>query len=95
MLSILIPTYNQDITKLATELHRQAMEQHVDFEVIVMEDGSSMFVEENKISTEEIQELIRQVESRKSTPNEQLPVVPDQINPEFKPAVFDFQRLDA
>lgn len=30
----------------------------------------SMFVEEQKISTEEIHELIRQVESRKNTPNE-------------------------
>jgi len=30
----------------------------------------SMFVEEQKISTEEIQELIRQVESRKNTKNE-------------------------
>ena len=30
----------------------------------------SMFVEEQKISTEEIQELIRQVESRKKTENE-------------------------
>ena len=29
----------------------------------------SMFVEENKISTEEIQELIRQVESRKNNKN--------------------------
>jgi predicted transcriptional regulator len=30
----------------------------------------SMFVEEQKITTEEIQELIRQVESRKNTQNE-------------------------
>jgi len=30
----------------------------------------SMFVEEQKITTEEIQELIRQVESRKNTENE-------------------------
>jgi len=30
----------------------------------------SMFVDEQKISTEEIQELIRQVESRKNTKNE-------------------------
>lgn len=30
----------------------------------------SMFVEEQKITTEEIQELIRQVESRKNTKNE-------------------------
>jgi hypothetical protein len=29
-----------------------------------------MFVEEQKITTEEIQELIRQVESRKNTKNE-------------------------
>lgn len=48
MLSILIPTYNYDITRLATELHRQATEQYIDFEIIVMEDGSTKFVEENK-----------------------------------------------
>lgn len=48
MLSILIPTYNQDITGLAAELHRQAMEQYVDFELLVMEDGSTLSVEENK-----------------------------------------------
>ena len=47
MLSILIPTYNQDVTRLTTELHRQAMEQYVDFEVVVMEDGSSIFVDLN------------------------------------------------
>jgi glycosyltransferase involved in cell wall biosynthesis len=48
MLSILIPTYNQDITRLAAELHRQAMEQYVEFEMLVMEDGSTTALELNQ-----------------------------------------------
>jgi len=49
MLSILIPTYNQNISKLVTELHQQAMEQFVDFEIIVMEDGSDKEIEINRL----------------------------------------------
>ena len=49
MLSILIPTYNFNITRLATELHRQAMDQSIDFEIIVMEDGSEKWVKENEL----------------------------------------------
>jgi glycosyltransferase involved in cell wall biosynthesis len=49
MLSILIPTYNQDVTALVSELHRQAMEQYVDFEIIVAEDGSDKFQDKNKM----------------------------------------------
>jgi glycosyltransferase involved in cell wall biosynthesis len=48
MLSILLPTYNYNITKLATDLHQQALDQYVDFEIIVMEDGSTLFKDENK-----------------------------------------------
>lgn len=48
MLSILIPTYNQNVTALVAELHRQVMEQYVDFEIIVAEDGSEKFIDENK-----------------------------------------------
>jgi glycosyltransferase involved in cell wall biosynthesis len=48
MLSILLPTYNYNITKLAADLHQQAVEQQVDFEIIVMEDGSTLFKDENK-----------------------------------------------
>jgi glycosyltransferase involved in cell wall biosynthesis len=48
MISILIPTYNQDITQLVTALHHQAIEQYVDFEIIVMEDGSKQFINSNK-----------------------------------------------
>ncbi|MEI8087078.1 MAG: glycosyltransferase [Paludibacter sp.] len=46
-LSILIPTYNYNITHLVADLHHQAMEAYIDFEIIVMEDGSKMHVQEN------------------------------------------------
>jgi len=49
MLSILIPTYNFNITRLATELHRQAMDQSIDFEIIVMDDDSEKWVKENEL----------------------------------------------
>jgi len=48
MLSILIPAYNYNITRLVADLHQQALETYVDFEIIVMEDGSTFFVKENK-----------------------------------------------
>jgi len=48
MLSILIPTYNYNITRLVADLHQQAVDTYVDFEIIVMEDGSTLYVEENK-----------------------------------------------
>ena len=48
MISILIPTYNYNITRLVTDLHQQAVDTCVDFEIIVMEDGSTRFVEKNK-----------------------------------------------
>jgi len=48
MLSILIPTYNYNIIKLVAELHHQAMDACVDFEIVVMDDGSVKFKSENK-----------------------------------------------
>lgn len=48
MLSILIPTYNYDITRLVSELHQQAIEQFIEFEIIVMEDGSEEQTEVNR-----------------------------------------------
>ncbi len=48
MLSILIPTYNYNITLLVNELHRQASGTYIDFEILVMEDGSTLFLDENK-----------------------------------------------
>jgi glycosyltransferase involved in cell wall biosynthesis len=48
MISILIPTYNYNITRLVADLHQQALETYVDFEIIVIEDGSTLYVEGNK-----------------------------------------------
>ena len=48
MISILIPTYNYNITRLVVDLHQQALDTYVDFEIIVIEDGSTLFVEDNK-----------------------------------------------
>lgn len=48
MLSILIPTYNYNITRLVNDLHQQAMVLSVDFEIIILEDGSTKLLEENK-----------------------------------------------
>ena len=52
MLSILIPTYNFNITQLVSDLHQQALNSYTDFELIVMEDGSNLFVEENSFINE-------------------------------------------
>ncbi|MGB6269438.1 MAG: glycosyltransferase family 2 protein [Olleya sp.] len=41
MLSILIPTYNYDVTKLVTSLHKQLIISKIDFEIIVFDDGSN------------------------------------------------------
>lgn len=48
MLSILIPTYNYDITRLVTDLHQQATDLEIVFEIIVMEDGSEKYITENQ-----------------------------------------------
>lgn len=47
MLSVLIPTYNYEIRPLVESLHHQAVEQGLDFEIIVIEDGSTRCVEAN------------------------------------------------
>lgn len=54
MLSILIPAYNYDINRLVHDLHEQAICLQIDFEIIVMEDGSERFVEQNQKITEKL-----------------------------------------
>lgn len=48
MLSILIPVFNYSVSRLVGELHRQALQLFIDFEIIVMEDGSNEYLEENR-----------------------------------------------
>src|ERR1035437_2235981 len=52
MLSILIPTYNYNITRLVADLHQQAVDTDVVFEIIVIEDGSTLYVKENNAINE-------------------------------------------
>lgn len=48
MLSILIPTYNYDCTLLVKDLHKQAIECKIPFEIIVAEDGSLFHKQTNR-----------------------------------------------
>lgn len=41
MLSVLIPVYNWDVSKLVGELHRQCVEQQIYFEILVVDDCST------------------------------------------------------
>lgn len=41
MLSILIPTYNYNITNLVQALHKQSEKQQINYEIIVMDDSSA------------------------------------------------------
>ena len=53
MLSILIPTYNYDITKLVKEINDQLRLQNIDFEILCYDDNSTNLdlVEKNKSIT--------------------------------------------
>jgi len=48
MLSILIPTYNYNISDLVREIHEQATKSKIKFEIICFDDNSREFTHENK-----------------------------------------------
>ncbi len=50
MLSILIPTYNYNIVALVSEIHRQISNTEIPFEIICLDDASTVFVAENLTS---------------------------------------------
>src|SRR5690554_7739581 len=47
MLSILIPTYNYNVFPLVQEVFRQCVKENIMFEIIVLDDSSQNFHEEN------------------------------------------------
>lgn len=47
MLSILIPTYNYNVVPLVLELQKQCLEYKIHFEIIVFDDGSNRYIEDN------------------------------------------------
>ena len=48
MLSVLIPIYNYDCRRLINSLSAQAENLDVDYEILAFDDGSSLFLEENR-----------------------------------------------
>ena len=46
--SVCIPVYNTDVRKLVLELHRQASSMNCPFEILLIDDGSTVFKEENR-----------------------------------------------
>ncbi|WP_417366472.1 glycosyltransferase family 2 protein [Flavobacterium beibuense] len=53
MLSILIPVYNYDISRLLQKIHAEAVSLSIPFEIVVTDDGSEKsFLEKNKAQAE-------------------------------------------
>lgn len=50
MLSILIPVYNYSIFTLVETLHREASLLNIPFEILVQDDASTKYIEENKLT---------------------------------------------
>ena len=48
MLSVLIPTYNFDVSTLVTTIHSQLTKSAIAFEIIVLEDGSKTSINSNR-----------------------------------------------
>lgn len=48
MLSVLIPTYNYNVFPLVLELQKQCLECEINFEILVFDDGSKLFLDENQ-----------------------------------------------
>lgn len=48
MLSVLIPTYNYNVVPLVLELQKQCLECNIIFEILVFDDGSKLFLDENQ-----------------------------------------------
>lgn len=51
MLSILIPVYNYDVRPLVFELHKQCTASTIEFEIVVQDDASEIFINENNSIT--------------------------------------------
>jgi glycosyltransferase involved in cell wall biosynthesis len=54
MISILIPTYNYNISSLVSEIHKQATTANIPFEIICFDDKSEKYVLENKTTIDSL-----------------------------------------
>lgn len=58
MLSILIPTYDYDVTKLVTQLHNQLIKSNIAFEIIAHDDGSISKYHDKNISLNSLKDVV-------------------------------------
>lgn len=49
MLSILIPIYNYDVSNLVIDIHKQAIELNIIFEIFLVDDFSTIYKDKNKL----------------------------------------------
>lgn len=49
MLSILIPIYNYDVSNLVIDIHKQAIELNIKFEIFLVDDFSTIYKDKNKL----------------------------------------------
>lgn len=61
MLSILIPTYNYQVSELITALHKALEAITFNYEILCLEDGSQIYVEENKATCDSYDHVIHMV----------------------------------
>ena len=54
MLSILLPIYNYNCSQLISSLHKQALDCKICFEIIAIEDGSTIMTQENESACQRI-----------------------------------------
>ena len=54
MISILIPTYNYDISNLLIEIHKQASKANIKFEIICFDDKSTKYTVENNTTIDSL-----------------------------------------
>lgn len=58
MISILIPVYNYNISDLVKELHKQALDCNINFEIICFDDNSEKYVIENRHAVKTLKNAI-------------------------------------
>ncbi|MDD4148951.1 MAG: glycosyltransferase [Bacteroidales bacterium] len=61
MLSICIPVYNYDVSELTIQIHKQCSILNVDFEILILEDGSQKEFVDNNTKTLSTQKHIKHI----------------------------------
>jgi len=101
MISILIPTYNYNCFALVEELNNQAKKIEIDYEIIVQDDNSQLYIEENskinslvncsfKINSENLGRTINRQSLAQNSKFELLLFLDSDVFPEKKTFLKDY-----